>query len=97
MGHRVRRALPGGIADERFPVNTSSHLFSFRLLNSLMRENWKDMLFVFAVAVLAFMVNYYVVSYRAAQKPAASIQEPASNLLHHSTATRSFGEPVIAR
>jgi len=59
-----------------------------------MRENWKDMLFVFAVAVLGFMVNYYMVNYRAAHKPAASIQEPASNLLHHSTATRSFGEPV---
>jgi hypothetical protein len=58
VGHRVRHALPGGIAGERFPVNTSSHLFSFRLLNSLMRENWKDMLFIFAVAALAFMVNY---------------------------------------
>jgi hypothetical protein len=23
-------------------VNTSSHLFSFQLLNILMRENWKD-------------------------------------------------------
>ncbi len=40
-----------------------------------MRENWKDMLFVFAVAALAFLMNYYVVSYRAAQRPAAVIQE----------------------
>ena len=40
-----------------------------------MHENWKDMLFVFAVAALAFAVNYYVVSYRAAQKPATEIQE----------------------
>jgi hypothetical protein len=75
VGHRVRPALPGGIASERFPVNTSSHLFSFRLLNILMRENWKDMLFVFAVAALAFMVNYHVVSYRVAQRPSAAIQE----------------------
>ena len=97
MGPRIRRAVPGGTAGERFPVNTSSHLFSFRLLNSLIRENWKDMLFVFSIAALALMVNYYVVSHRAAQKPAASIQEPASNLLPHSTATLSFDKPVIGR
>jgi cell division protein FtsX len=45
------------------------------MLNSLMRENWKDMLFVFAVTAFTFAVNYYVLSYRAAQKPAAAIQE----------------------
>jgi hypothetical protein len=55
------------------------------------------MLFVFAAVAIAFMVNHYVVTYRSAQKPAASIQEPASNLLHHSTATRPFGKSITAR
>jgi len=41
----------------------------------MMPENWKDTLFVFAVAAFAFAVNQYMLSYRAAQKPAAAIQE----------------------
>ena len=40
-----------------------------------MRENWKDMLFVFAVTAFSFAVNYYALNYRVAQKSAAEIQE----------------------
>ena len=75
MDPRVRPALPARIACERFRVNTSTHLFSLRALNTLMRENWKDMLFVFAVTGFSFAVNYYALTYRAAQKSAAEIQE----------------------
>jgi hypothetical protein len=31
-----------------------------------MRENWKDMLFVFAVAAFSFAVNHYALNYRVA-------------------------------
>jgi hypothetical protein len=75
VGHRLRPALPARIPSERFRVNTSTHLFSLQALNTLMRENWKDMLFVFAVTAFSFAVNYYALNYRAAQKSAAEIQE----------------------
>jgi hypothetical protein len=56
-------------------VSTLTHLFSLRALNTLMRENWKDMLFVFAVTAFSFAVNYYTLNYRVAQKSAAEIQD----------------------
>jgi hypothetical protein len=75
VGHRVRPALRARNPSERSRVSTLTHLFSLRALNTLMRENWKDMLFVFAVTAFSFAVNYYALNYRVAQKSAAEIQE----------------------